>query len=54
MPEITLRGVSVRYPYRGETVAALDGMDATFRDGMNVIVGYSGSGKTTLDRKSVG
>ncbi len=48
MPELVLRGVSVRYPDRGGTVAALDGMDATFRDGMNVIVGYSGSGKTTL------
>ena len=48
MPEIDVRGVSVRYLHRGETVAALDGMDATFRDGMNVIVGYSGSGKTTL------
>lgn len=48
MPEIELREVSVLYQNRGETTAALDGMNAVFGDGMNVVVGYSGSGKTTM------
>ncbi len=48
MAEIELKDVSVIYSNKRTDTVALNNFSATFRDGMNVIVGYSGCGKTTL------
>lgn len=50
MSEITIKDLSVTFKSKKREVLALDEFNATFREGMNVIVGYSGCGKTTLLR----
>ncbi len=48
MPKIEVCDVRVLYGRGKRTVSALDGFNAEFQSGINVIVGYSGCGKTTL------
>lgn len=50
MSEIQVKDVSVLFKSKKREAVALDGFNATFKEGMNVIVGYSGCGKTTLLR----
>ena len=48
MSEIVLQDVSVLFTSGKNEVVALHHANATFGDGINVIVGPSGCGKTTL------
>lgn len=50
MSEVVAKNVSVEFKSKKYEVVALDGFNARFKEGMNVIVGYSGCGKTTLLR----
>ena len=54
MSEIEVKDIRVEFNSKKRDVMALDGFSATFKDGMNVIVGYSGCGKTTLLRSILG
>lgn len=54
MAELTVRDLTVVYRGKRTDVTALDGVDASFPDGINVILGYSGCGKTTLLRALLG
>lgn len=50
MSEIVVKNVSVAFKNKKREVVALDKFSATFKEGINVIIGYSGCGKTTLLR----
>lgn len=54
MSELVLKDVSVYYETKKRTITALNGFNATFKDGINVVIGCSGCGKTTLLRTLAG
>lgn len=54
MTKIEIKDLTVIYQNKKEEVCAVDGLNASFSEPINTIVGYSGCGKSTLLRSILG